>query len=283
MSYDTEEISVQSGAPVELFDFAQGVVEWHYTSAELIALTVSGETYTSASIERSEIESTQEKARNKVTLTVPRNFPVAELFRVSPPSEVITITIRRLHRADITASPESLIVLWIGRVLSCEFAGAQAKLSCEPITVSLARIGLRRVYQVNCPHVLYGDGCGLNKDDLENSTTVSALSGLNLSCLGLDPAFSFAGGFVVWENDDGVFERRFIESATTSTAGSPEVTTWVLTLLNPFVGLSVSDPILVYPGCDHTLTTCDEVFDNAVNYGGQPYFPEKNPFEGPVF
>lgn len=283
MSYDSNELSVQSGAPVELYDFVQDVVEWHYTSAELLALTVGGTAYTSASIERDEIASTAEKARNTLKLTVPRNFAVAELFRVAPPSEVITVTVRRIHRADVSASPQDLVVMWVGRVLTCEFAGAKATLICEPITVSLARTGLRRVYQVTCPHVLYGEGCTLDKADFDHGTTVLALDGNDLTVATVASGVSYAGGFVTWVNDDGITERRFIETTTAYTYGSPTVTSAVLTLMQPFVGLSVSDAVTIYPGCDHTLDTCDTVFGNAENYGGQPYFPEKNPFAITVF
>lgn len=280
MSYDTEELSVQDGAPVELYDFSQGPSEWHYTSAELIALTVDGTTYTSAPIERTSIESTPENARNALKLTVPRNFPVAELFRVAPPSEVIDLTVRRIHRADAEGSPQDLVVAWIGRVLSCEFSGAKATLQCEPISVSLAHTGLRRVFQVGCPHVLYGAGCTLSKTDFDHATTVVSIDGNVLEIASSDGAYSYSGGFVEWVNDDGVTERRFIETAVVGD-GSPA--RMELTLMQPFAGIAVSDAITIYPGCDHTLTTCNETFNNALNYGGFPFFPGKNPFEVSVF
>lgn len=272
MSYDTNELSVQLGAPVELYDFAQGSVEWHYTSAEVIALEVGDTTYTSAAIERSKLESSAEKARNTITLTVARNFAIAELFRVAPPSEVISITIRRVHRGDITDSPPDVITAWVGRVLTCEWSGAEAKLKCEPITVSLARTGLRRVYQAACPYALYGSECGVLKTSFDHATTVASISGLVLTVNSVGTG-DYSGGFVEWVNDDGITERRFI----TSDSGT------ALTLMQPFSGISVSDNVTIYPGCDHTLTTCDATFSNALNYGGQPYFPEKNPFTIAVF
>lgn len=272
MSYDAEELSVQSGAPVELYDFAQGSVSWRYTSSEAEFTDDSQSpsvSYTSIAIERSGIESSGEQARNSLSLTVPRTFPVAELFRVSPPSEVITVTVRRVHRGDTS----DIVTSWAGRVLNCDFEGAKATLRCEPITVSLARVGLRRVYQVTCPHVLYGEGCALDKADFDHSTVVYAIDGLELTVDSVNSAYNYAGGFVEWVNDDGVTERRFIEFHANE----------VLTLMQPFAGIAVTDAVTIYPGCDHTLTTCDATFANALNYGGQPYFPAVNPFIGPVF
>ena len=46
----------------------------------------------------------------------------------------------------------------------------------------------------------------------------------------------------------------------------------------------LSDAVTLYPGCDHTLTTCDTAFSNSLNYGGFPAIPQKNPWAGdPVF
>ncbi|MBK7804300.1 MAG: phage BR0599 family protein [Chloracidobacterium sp.] len=35
-------------------------------------------------------------------------------------------------------------------------------------------------------------------------------------------------------------------------------------------------------GCDHTLATCIAKFANGLNYGGMPYWPTKNPFDGTI-
>lgn len=281
MSYDSTETSVQDGAPLEIYDFAEDTSEWHFTSAELVGLTVDGVTYTSAAIERSELSASTEEARNTLTLTVPRTFPIAERYRVAGPVGVISVTLRRLHRGDADGSPQDWAVRWMGRVLSCVFEGPSAKLRCEPVSTSMRRTGLRQLYQRACPHVLYGAGCGLAKSAFAYASTVQVISGLTVTVGELDSAHSFAGGFVEWVNDDGNTERRFIESASV-VAGSPE--TNVLTLTQAFLDLSVSDSVTVYPGCAHNTTACADEFDNILNYGGWPYIPNRNPFNGnPVF
>lgn len=283
MTYAAEETGTQSGAPVELYTFDYGASAYRYTSREssFTDTTVSpNRVYTSASIDRTPIESTQEEARNALKLTVARDFAVADLFRVAPPSDPINVTVRRVHRGDTT----SMIVIWVGRVLNCVFEGARAVLTCEPITVSLARTGLRRLYGIPCPYALYGQGCGLTKATYANTKRVLAVSGLTVTVGSLPAGFSFDGGFVEWVDDDGNTQRRFIESRSGPT-GSPEQN--VLTLTQAFTGLAVTSPlqsITVYPGCDHTLATCNSVYSNAANYGGWPFIPSKNPFRGdPVY
>lgn len=269
MSYDAKEISIQDGAPIELYDFSMGAVQWHFTSsAESFFDEAQSDAveYSPAAISRTNIASSPEDARNRMTMTVARTHEIAELFRISPPSETVGLIIRRVHAGDTT----DIIAIWVGRVVGCSFEGAAAKLTCEPVLVSMKRSGLRRLYGRGCPHVLYGPACGLDKAGFAHSTTVDSIDGAVMTVTSIDVGFTYGGGFVEWVNDDGITDRRFITSADGSD----------LTLLMPFQGISASDPVTIYPGCNHTIATCDAVFGNVLNYGGQPFFPTKNPFRG---
>lgn len=281
MTYDVTERSVQSGAPVELYEFRRATMDltlpcapaqtqtvlWRFTSADA-DVDFEANTWTSTPIERSAIEATQELVRNNLSVTVPRSFPIADLFRVAAPTDVILMTVFRYHRAD-----GNKVVLWMGRVLNCDWAGAMATLTCEPAATSMRRPGLRRLYQKQCPHVLYGGACGLNRSTVDHATTVSAISGNTLTVASLG-AFPYAGGFVEWVPSAGAVERRFIRSFSGL----------VLTLAQPFQDLANGNSVTVYPGCDHTMETCDTTFNNLPNYGGFPFIPTKNPFGGqPVY
>lgn len=270
MTYDARESSRESGAPVELYEFARGSVIERYTSADA-DVPIGADTYTAAALQRGHIEASAERARNAISISCPRDFPIAELFRVAPPTEIITLTLRRRHRDD-----SEIVVVWMGRVLNCEWQGAVARLNCEPVITSMRRIGLRRKYQRQCPHVLYMQGpgqCGVDKADHANATTVTAVSGLVLSVAALATK-PWPGGFVEWTTPGGEIERRFI----TARSGLD------LTLSQAFQGIAASDSVVVYPGCDHTQATCSSVYANGENYGGFPFIPLKNPFDGtPVY
>jgi hypothetical protein len=50
------------------------------------------------------------------------------------------------------------------------------------------------------------------------------------------------------------------------------------------VGLAIGDEVTVSPGCAHTQAVCNDVYSNGENYGGFPFMPRKNPFDGtPVY
>lgn len=268
MTYGGREASVRDGAPVELYEFAWGAVApLRYTSAAA-DYPLGADTYLAATLQRSQIEASAERARNAITITCARDFPVAELFRVAPPSELIAVTLRRQHRGDAEVA-----VIWQGRVLNCEWAGAQATLNCEPVSSSLRRIGLRRRYQRQCPHVLYGPSCGVVRATHSKATTVTGATGLVLEVAALD-AKPYAGGFVEWTTPAGAIERRFIRSFSGL----------AITLTQAFQGIGAGAAVVVSPGCAHTRAMCADTYANLPNHGGFPFIPQKNPFDGtPVY
>lgn len=270
MTFDAVERSTQSAAPVELYEFTRGAVVARYTSADA-DYTLSGDVYASATLQRSQIETTGERARNAITVQCARNFPIADLFRVTPPTEVIMLTIRRIHRGDADVA-----VIWIGRVMNCSWDGALATLNCEPVSSSMRRIGLRRKYQRQCPHVLYEQGeglCNVVRASHSTTTTVAGITGtvLTVAALGSKP---WGGGWVEWVQPSGAVERRFITGFTGLD----------LKLTQAFQGIAIGNSVTVSPGCDHTQSTCISVYANGPNYGGFPFIPIKNPFDGtPVY
>ena len=267
MTYATIETSAQSGRPVELYDFSIGAAHYRYTSSDG-DVSYGGNTYTAAPIARNAIESTSETARMALEIACDRSLGVLALFSTMPPEEVVAVTLRRLHAGDGEA-----VTMWIGRVLNVTWSTASAEIHCESVYISLKRNGLRRLYQKSCPHVVYGVGCTLDRDDFVAVKTVSTVTGnsLVLASMGAFADGYFAGGYLEWERTTGVFDRRAIRSQVGGTV--------VISFQIP--GLVATDSVNLYPGCDHTLATCTT---NQLNYGGMPYFPDKNPFSGtPIY
>jgi uncharacterized phage protein (TIGR02218 family) len=272
VTYDASERSLAGGAPVELYTFVTGAITRRYTSADA-DIVVDGNSYTAAVLQRSVIATTAERARNALQITCARDFPIAELFRVAPPSEIIALTVRRVHRGDTDVA-----VGWMGRVVNCEWqAGSTARLNCEPVSASLRRMGLRRKYQRQCPHVLYLQGpgqCNVNRATHSTTTTITSVTGTLIGVASL-PSKPWPGGFAEWTLPDGSIERRFIEAVPS--AG-------VLKITQAFQGITIGQTVTISPGCDHTTATCASVYSNLDNYGGFPFIPLKNPFNGtPVY
>lgn len=266
MTHDARESSLQDGEPIELFEFSRGAIRWRHTGGKA-QVTYLGKTWSPAVISRSALDYTSEKGRSGIKISCARDLPVADMFRVTPPSDVILLTVHRFHVGESAG-----VVVWMGRVLNAEWSGIKATLSCEPVASSLARPGLRRKYQRLCPHVLYGTSCNASRAAFSVPVTLSGVSGTTLTSasFALYSAGYFSGGYLDYQNDDGTLERRFISDHSGS----------VITVTIPMAVLAVGSQVTVYPGCDHTTATCLTKFSNLDNYGGTPYLPTKNPFGG---
>lgn len=270
MTYNDRERSAEAGRPIEIYRFNRDYQAWRYTSADR-EITVDSQIYQPRAISRSGIEDAEDMQRNNLTITAPRDLEVADLFRIAPPTMTVLCTISEFHEND-----SDVVVIWTGRIVDVDFRGLNAVITLEPVYTAMRRNGLRRNYQRQCPHALYGGGCRVNREAFRVDGVAEAITAatVQVTAASGQPDGYFAGGFIEYEVATGIYERRFILDHTGA----------LLKLSNRPVGLENSQNVRVYPGCDHTIDTCASKFNNAVNYGGMPYFTQKNPFSGdPVY
>ncbi len=275
MTYIAQEQSIESGSPLELYEITLGTQVWRYTSGDAnYSDIVTGAIYKAAPIIRPNLIYSTDIAKTTLEIQFERTMDFLELFRVTSPSEIVSLIIKRVQRNDTS---HEVIVIWSGRILNILWEGAIAKGNCESIRSSSQRFGLRRCFQLQCPHVLYSAACGASKALHEVSGTVTGISAdVIIVPESSGGAGTFTGGYAEWTSvTTSATERRMI----TNDDGSGN-----LTLAGIAVGLSIGSPIRIYPGCDHTIDTCELKFSNSLNYGGFPYTPSKNPFgNNPVF
>jgi len=275
MTYAAYEGSRTLGAPINLYKFTCGTLAFRYTDHEF-AVVLAGETFVPIPIDRGKI--TESGTMDKKTMQVgfPHTVEIANLFLAAPPSDIVTLKVWGGHADDPDGEFK---VVWTGRVLSCSRKKTTAELTCEPISTSMKRNGLRRRYQFGCPFVLYGPDCKASKAAFSVSTTVAAISGSRIALpagwTSRDPA-KYLDGLVEWTNDSGNREVRTIKRV------EGDGTTLLLSYIprELYVGHTVS----VVPGCNHKAGIaaqpdgdCGPVFGNILNFGGQPWIPFKNP------
>jgi len=269
MTYAAKEISVFDAYPVELLTFTRGTGSWRYTSADEDKL-ITGFNYLAVQIKSGKLVNSQEMSKNNLSIKCEKNLGFLLAYRGSPPSTQTTVTLQRYHEGD-----GEIITPWTGRIVNVTFSEKEATIKCEPTYTSMKRQALRRKYQTSCPHVLYGKFCAVLEASFRTDATLTAVVGRTVTAAIFATLANdyFSGGFITWNNGQ-FLERRFITGHTGDT----------LTLNLPIAGLVSGQTVAAYAGCDHTLTTCNTKFLNEVNYGGQPFYPDKNPMGGdPVF
>lgn len=130
-----------------------------------------------------------------------------------------------------------------------------------------------RVYSRSCDAALGDARCGVDLDDpafQANATVTAVIHAAAFEMSGLDghaPSL-FAEGGLVWtsgDNDGAKFRVRVHRAAG------------ALTIIEldqpPAFPVEVGDTATLTAGCDKRLSTCRDVFANAINFRGCPFMP----------
>ena len=271
MSYGTLESSRHSGKPIKLFLFrgSQNIGHFAYCDGEQ-PFTRDGITYQPWPIKHDDINNSGNLDKSDLTVTMALGSDMDALFVAYPSSQVINLTIFEGHIGDVNI-PANYPAIWVGRTAGGSFDGFELQITGNPISTSIRRPGLRRMYQIGCPHVLYGDQCQANKAAATSSRIVSVISGrtITLTVPLAAPVDRFIGGLLEWDDPvTGWHELRTITKI--NPAGT------MVTIRGIPKGLSVTQTVTVARGCNRQMSGCNQ-HGNIFNYGGQPFIPLENP------
>lgn len=266
MTFLAEETSIESGAPIELYEFAVAGDLFFFTTGE-DEINVAGMDYEPVAIQRSEISVGPEERTQIITVEMPAENSFAKKYVNIVPGTAASLTIKRIHRFD-GANETAVMFKGIVRSVAYSQQGKKAKVAVLPLTAGLSRQMPRFLYSGLCNHVLYDERCKVVEDDFKFTANISAVNGNDITVpgVGASVATPATGGFVRVGNID----HRLVLSQSGD----------VLTLLLPFdtVVADVGTQVDVFAGCDRTLPTCKSQFDNVVNFGGFAFVPLRNIF-----
>lgn len=266
---ETLDSSIHDSRPGELYEIRYSGQVWRYTNTSTQIVRAS-QTWVPQAISRDIIESGTPTTKSNCSFKLPENLPVADIFRARPPSELVMMTVWEIDMLHPEAGER---VIWKGRITNCMWQTGEIVLTSESVFSSLRRTGLRRRYQVRCPHALYGEQCGVVAVDHREEYVLGSYSGLTLTVPGISgkPDNYFSGGFLTWVNGThGNVEKLMIRSSggtSVTVSGLPQ-------------GLVAGAELSMYKGCDHRLTSGCAGFGNEHNYGGMWFKPQENPFDG---
>jgi len=255
MAFDDDELSVSDSAPVELYTFVTNTGTYRLTSYDANVIHL-GNTYLSVPMVRTSVETDAANMAKEVFVELPVSDPV---IRNHLPAMPRTFTLEILRKQLVSGETR---VLWQGVVTSITASGLVAKVRSPGLADdALSTPVPSAFFQSTCNHILYDLRCGKLRTDFDLVTTVTAVSGRNVTVasIGGNPDGFFVGGDVLRAADS---DRRLIkaQSGTTLTLDAP---------FPPTIALPAS--VTLFAGCDHTIRTCRDKFDNVLNFGGHPY------------
>jgi uncharacterized phage protein (TIGR02218 family) len=157
------------------------------------------------------------------------------------------------------------VILFSGRISDIDCSRTGVEMKCRS-HLELLNIQMpRRLWQSSCTHV-FGDAmCLFNRSSL--AATFSAANGSTTTVIQGAPttATPYAQGTII-----GITGGNAGYSRTISSFVSGGTLTVKLAFLS---SVAVGDQFQLLPGCDRTLATCTNVFNNALHFGGFPYIP----------
>lgn len=267
MTFTAFETSNDSSRSVALYLFVWGNTRWAYCNGPR-AVEFGDDTYEPIPIEEEPFVQGGQNI-SEFTFRIPTNLPVVSLFRGTPPSIGVSVTVRSLQVDDVSGQAP---IRWIGPISNVRPLDPSKTEILSRIN-GLRRGGNRLTWGRGCQHFVYGPGCEVDKSLHANTRTITAIVGNVITVDAPTPSENyFRGGFFEWDADGlGTLEYRAIEAETGSNS---------FRVFGRADGLTVGLDITMYPGCPRNTTVCDERFDNLANYDGLDFMPGKSPFDG---
>jgi uncharacterized phage protein (TIGR02218 family) len=269
MSFDSFETSAASGAPIEVFKFVTASETYRYTN-HTENITVNGELYFPAAVVREDIKTgTQLDDTHEINLNMAYDLPLIQNNAYTKSSPSILVTVRRVHLGSNLATDS--IVLWVGRVSGFSVTDKLAKVKIASYFSTALRGNIPGVhYQNNCNHVLYDGRCKVLQGGFQTFSAITVISGNDITVTNDGVADGLLVAGIVTLQRTG--ESRMVINNLSN----------VITLASSFPEAVLGDSVIMIQGCDHSFATCGTKFSNTLNYGGHPYIPGLNPFQGEV-
>jgi uncharacterized phage protein (TIGR02218 family) len=158
------------------------------------------------------------------------------------------------------------VVLFAGRISDIECARTGIDIKCRS-HLELLNIQMpRRLWQSSCTHT-FGDGmCQFDRSALQSTFTAGSGStpAQIATYVSPTPTNLYVQGTIIAVTGANTGASRTIADMA---AG------WVYVKLAFLSPILAGDQFQLLPGCDHTLATCQNVFNNSNHFGGFPYIP----------
>lgn len=158
------------------------------------------------------------------------------------------------------------VCIFYGEIYVKDGGGLELKLEVKSASQRFKSTFPRNRYYPNCPWTLYGAGCGLLQAAWAATGTVSG--GGNRE---IQTALSFPAGYY----DQGTLQWLTGANAGTISSIKSSGAGRISLLVAPEAAISEGDTFRVYPGCDKSVASCRDKFNNLSNNRATPFVPLK--------
>lgn len=267
VNYWQTEKSVADGIPSFLYHFfGEGVGDWRFINSSIpLLLSPDNVTYSPWPCRHDSISVSMTEDRRDLNITIAAGSGMDVIYTGYPPAAPLNVIIRRTHNfgeADRSECP----VVWQGQVIGIEFNEAsEVEMVAQPRNATTSRPGLRRNYQIGCPHLLYGPDCRASRSAASTDVVVASVTADGFTLQNpVNPA-NYRGGMVAYgARTASILSISSSDEKTVSIGGG-------------MLGIKAGDTVTLTYGCDHSMSDCLNLHHNINNFGGCPFIPMENP------
>lgn len=264
---------------VELYKIsATGMSTFLYTDSNT-KVSYAGLTYDPYPIKRSKISFSSDLKVDQTNLTFAKSWGLDNAIV----KDVFSGSDVQITRVNLDLPDTDNLLLFDGEVSDFQLDELNATVRCQ--TLDFLNLELpKREHQTACNWSVYDTFCGLTIADWTEShkirnTNRNFLISTTLAGTTFDDTL---GGIVDTTFEDQYWRGGFIKS----TSGANDqlirhITNHVGVTVNvlppfPFDFVEDTDTFDSVPGCDHSITDCEDKFNNLINYGGFPFIPNQD-------
>ena len=266
MSYNSDEISIAEGQPIECYRFDYNGQIYSYTSSQY-AQRIGGITYSPEFIKRGDTLKLGDSGGTveTCTITVPRTNSIALLYQGAPPElSSVRVQVFRVHGQ----ATSDMIRIIDGVVSQVRFTNSEAELTITIENV-LNRYIPRGTLSYNCQNCIYDEKCNLSAANYAWRCWVSGWDGLTLYSSNLT------------EKPSGYFTDGYIRMGNSVRAISLHKDNKIL-IKYPINETEKQGSFWAYPGCSQVFRNCATRFHNTDNFNGVPYIQPYDAYKHPT-
>jgi hypothetical protein len=242
----------------ELYVFNDGLNTYRYTSG-MRELNIDNNIYIKKSINRSAIKRDASLSKNKITITMPITNEIVQQWITPDITKYLLVDIYTLDKKNLVT------MAWSGRLTQTSTSDKDMTMTFELLITRAGQTGVNDKVQRNCRYSLYGERCGLNRDDFKITGNVTSYKNDVITVVFEKevPNGYFIGGIVQTPQGEQTFIKEHSENSITLFRKNQQLVD------NLSKGIA---SVILYKGCLRTLDSCN-TFNNTLNYGGFPYLP----------
>lgn len=296
MSFDQNEQLIETEIVSRTVMIMGAGETWHLTDSDTDLVDFQGNIYEAVDLDVDDITADAAMGGNETTVKIPKTVSIYDKFVPDQTRSTFRIVIRQA--THVGGQIQDAPILFTGTILDPATSGVMGEtlvLKCTTQMYKLYRNGMRRHYQHQCSHLLYGPDCRASEITSSFEARIGRdTQGVWFEINGDDPAnpMHFRGVNTndpeqrVWMSGLSIeFAGRRYETLGTTKRYLGYITYYVRIFpddLDELTAAINATPTAnrvcrIIPNCDHTLRTCTKIHDNALNFGGMPWIPFKNP------